>query len=354
MKNNWKIELYRLDVSNSQFIKIDVIESYRNLTFFFKKNNYGAASFELSIQDSKATRDNLRRYSTIVAFKFNKTIVWVGHIDHVKGNYDDVSGTLVVQCLEYFEKLNHFYAYGTTNFVNEDQGDIAKTLIETATNKTNGFLGISVPTFTATVDRDRTYEDQNIGEAIVNLTRVENGFDFFLDPVLDSNNNLSSFNFNIFENYGSERKELNPVRVGVSANQFSFAVQDEVVNFLKGISDSSGENKFSTTTSNDPSQLSYGRREDLKKYYNIKIKQTLNDKVQEVVDDLKGDKFDLECRLKPDQYGINSFRVGDSLNVQVEEGYMDYSGFKEVKEISYEVDDAGQFFIDVKFNIDNL
>lgn len=69
--------------------------------------------------------------------------------------------------------------YGIGNIVDvTDAGAIAWDLIETSQLKTNGNLGITEGTIATTQDRTRTYNNQNIMEAIINLSEVINGFDF--------------------------------------------------------------------------------------------------------------------------------------------------------------------------------
>ncbi|OQC44407.1 MAG: hypothetical protein BWX61_00970 [Bacteroidetes bacterium ADurb.Bin035] len=70
-----------------------------------------------------------------------------------------------------------YYSVGNVIKVT-DSGAIAWDLIETSQLKTNGDLGITEGTIATTQDRTRTYNNQNIMEAIINLSDVINGFDF--------------------------------------------------------------------------------------------------------------------------------------------------------------------------------
>ena len=70
-----------------------------------------------------------------------------------------------------------YYSIGNVIKV-ADSGAIAWDLIETSQLKTNGDLGITEGTIATTQDRTRTYNNQNIMEAIINLSDVINGFDF--------------------------------------------------------------------------------------------------------------------------------------------------------------------------------
>lgn len=77
----------------------------------------------------------------------------------------------------YYVKIKVYY--GIINGVDiSDAGAIAWNLIETSQLKTNGNLGITEGTIATTQDRVRTYNNQNIMEAIINLSDVINGFDF--------------------------------------------------------------------------------------------------------------------------------------------------------------------------------
>jgi hypothetical protein len=64
-------------------------------------------------------------------------------------------------------------------FTATDAGQIAKTLIDEATGSGVATTG----TIQASKTRDRTYQYANIGEAITNLTRVLDGFDFEVTPI---------------------------------------------------------------------------------------------------------------------------------------------------------------------------
>src|SRR6266498_879173 len=79
-----------------------------------------------------------------------------------------------------------------------DAGQIAKTLIQATPS-----VGISTTgTIEPTKARDRDYSYANIGEAIVNLTRVRDGFDFEVAPI-DSGSPIGQFN--IYASQGADR-----------------------------------------------------------------------------------------------------------------------------------------------------
>lgn len=74
-------------------------------------------------------------------------------------------------------EITVYYVIGNVVDIS-DAGAIAWDLIKTSQLKTNGNLGITEGNIATTQDRTRTYNNQNIMEAIVNLSEVINGFDF--------------------------------------------------------------------------------------------------------------------------------------------------------------------------------
>lgn len=83
------------------------------------------------------------------------------------------------------------YTAATVTFTAQDAGAIAQTLIET-TNAL-GATGLIIGTVNTTVVRDRTYQYANVGDSIINLSRVINGFDFD-ETFLDYGTTLAQFN----------------------------------------------------------------------------------------------------------------------------------------------------------------
>lgn len=66
----------------------------------------------------------------------------------------------------------------SVTFAAIDAGQIAKSLIDTTNVDSFTGLATSGGTIAATMARDRTYQSGNVGELIVNLTNVIDGFDF--------------------------------------------------------------------------------------------------------------------------------------------------------------------------------
>jgi hypothetical protein len=83
-----------------------------------------------------------------------------------------------------------------------DAGQIAANLITVSNSDYGEILPITIGTIEATKIRDRTYFSKVISEAIIELTEVEGGFDWYptyLDPV--------GMAFNVAASYGSDRDD---------------------------------------------------------------------------------------------------------------------------------------------------
>lgn len=88
-------------------------------------------------------------------------------------------------------------------FAGTDAGTLAWTLIDEANSDSDTL--IRQGTIEATVARDRTYEHKNVGDAIVELTGVQDGFDFEVDP-LDPNDAAGKLGeFNVYAEQGEDR-----------------------------------------------------------------------------------------------------------------------------------------------------
>jgi hypothetical protein len=111
--------------------------------------------------------------------RYNKYL-FGGQISHIDPGAESGTNNIVVTALGWFNYLK-YRLIGTAGavFSATDAAQIAWSLINTSQGLTNGNIGITSGTLTASVNRDRTYAPyKNIHDAIVELSQVINGFDF--------------------------------------------------------------------------------------------------------------------------------------------------------------------------------
>lgn len=355
MADQYIIELYRIEVATGTFTKIDELSTFENLQFYTKLNSYGGCMFNLNIFDAKANKDNLRRYRTVVAIKKNKTIVWVGHIVKISGNFQGVEGVISVECLEHLAYLTARYTDQIRLFEQTDAGTISSILITETQAKTNGKLGITIGTIEATIDRDRTFEYKQIEEAIEDLTSVIGGFDFTMTPEQDANDLLTGVRYDVFVSLGSTRNDLNPLQLGFNVSSTSFVTADDLINTATFLGSGSGEDIITSFNEDASSQLSYTRRESIVSRNDISLTQTLNEKSQDFVNQNKIEKYFISISLEPNTNpGFGDFGLGDILNYDLsteQSSILDFTGQARVEEIRVNIDENGAEIVTPKLDI---
>ena len=145
-------------------------------------NNFGSCDFSFSADDaSMIPLVALRRFKTKILR--DNTLIWAGEQVSNRGslvpNTENIASIL---SHEFVEQLAHRYTGAIRRFDGVDAGTIFWTLIDESQNLTNGDYGITEGTIEATVNRSRTYENKNILDAGIDLSKVIDGFDFEITP----------------------------------------------------------------------------------------------------------------------------------------------------------------------------
>jgi hypothetical protein len=173
--------IYKILVKNGDEEPIGEFQTFQNLRFGKKLNNYSQCTFQIPVEDPKAeSLIALRRFSVWVyrITDTTNTLLWSGEQALREGNLDDKGDNwATITCYTWLEKLNSRFTASEVIFSAVDAGEIAWELIDTTQSQTHGDIGITQGTIETTMDRDRTYNNQNVSEAIINLSSAINGFD---------------------------------------------------------------------------------------------------------------------------------------------------------------------------------
>ncbi len=187
---------YTIKVKNLAEEVIGEFDVFRNLQFGKRINNYGTCSFDVPVSGNKTDNLIALRIYTVWIYR-NDVLIWAGEQATREGKLDDKGDNWVtLHCFDWIEQLNTRYTAEEVIFIATDAGEIAWSMIETSQAKTNGDFGFTEGVIEPTMDRDRTYNNQNIMEAIINLANVINGFDFEIN---------NSKVFNVYEHIGVDR-----------------------------------------------------------------------------------------------------------------------------------------------------
>lgn len=120
----------------------------------------------------------------------NGTLVWGGVI--WGRNYSSSSQQLTLTAREFESYFERRRITTTTSFTNQDQLAVARNLITQAQSATNGNIGVLVGTETSGILISRTYysyEYKQVYQALQDLARSEDGFDFNISVAYDGSGN---------------------------------------------------------------------------------------------------------------------------------------------------------------------
>lgn len=329
---------YTIKVTNQNGNFIGEFETFRNLKFSKNLNSYGSCSFEIPLEDPKAGSLVVpRRYCVYVYRRENGeyqgTLVWAGEqvlrYAHLKADNDN---WLEVYCYDWFEQLYHRYTARTVQYDGIDAGQIAFDLIDTSQNDSSGLgdLGITEGTIEATMNRDRQYYNQNIGEAIVNLANVISGFDFEI---------TNDKEFNVYAVKGEDKSEDVIFELGKNVKEMN--IKEDFVNpvnraiILGEATDQSDLQRVERE--NVDFMHTYGLRESLLSEMDIADLATLEDRGDALLRKYQLPLMVLDMNiLESSAPNITDFELGDLITVVAQKGFYDIN--KDYRVFGYEVE----------------
>lgn len=181
---------YRILVKDENGEFIGEFDAYKRLTFGKRLNNYGECQFDILATDPKVqSLISLRKYTVWIYIQENagQTLVWAGEQAARIGDLNNEGNNwCTIICFTWLEQLNSRFTVFEVEYEQEDGGEIAWDLIDKTQNGWDGYgyeepygdFGIVRGTIETTVNRDKTFINQNIMEAIIGLSDVQDGFDF--------------------------------------------------------------------------------------------------------------------------------------------------------------------------------
>lgn len=286
-------------------------------------------------------------YQTDIKVKRNGEYLFGTHVGALEVVMGETASTINVRAFGYLNLLIDRYV--TKTYIEQqmyDATEIAWDLINETQLQTNGDMGMTQGLTTTTVVRERTYERQNVKDAIVNLTKLVSGnfdFDFSVDR-----------EFNVYSSIGSDRsaelefiypgniKEVSVPRNGVS-----------LFNKIYGIGSGFGEEALVSTQGDNDSQLNYGVHERIALYNSVVLQDTLD---QNTAGDLNLRKGLLEIpqmTVNGEDFDLNSYGIGDRVTVRIEDNLFlaTVNGVYRIERIEVAVDENEAE--DIKLFFDN-
>jgi hypothetical protein len=149
----------------------------RSLTVDLNKS--GQASFTLPTSAPNAS--DIWPWETCIVAQYDDTWVWSGPVS--RRSISMKSGRMTVSSVGWFDKLMHLNIQEKLTFTDLDAGEIATQLLGKALEQ-DSTVPVKIGSVELSQLRTITYEaGHNIGQAIMELSELEAGFDWYIDPV---------------------------------------------------------------------------------------------------------------------------------------------------------------------------
>lgn len=308
---------YRVQVKTKAGSTLGEFNTFKELSFGKRLNNYGMASFKLPVNDTKASSLIALRLYDIFIYQINdgvETLVWAGEQAMREGRLDDRGNNWVtIHAYDWLEQLNSRFTVAEREFLATDQGAIAMTLIDETQADTDGDLGITEGSIATTLDRDIVFNNQNVMEAIIKLADTVNGFDFEL-----TNQKI----FNVYTLKGSDRTDQ--IRLEYGLNIISAQVVEDFTNpatraIVTG-EEYGGTDITRIEPESAPGLAQYGLREYMFNETDVVSDTSLEDRGNAILNKYGGPVLKIDCTLKKSSISITDFALGDLINVKIVNG----------------------------------
>lgn len=352
---DYKVEIYNLDLVANEIVLMDEIDTYEDLNFTDRLNDIGAASFKIDIYDQKASRDNLQRFSNVVAIKRNNVIVWAGPIVSITGQGQDINGKLTVNCASWLWYFKKRFSGSDDIYVDFEQGDIFWDLVDVSQNKTYGNLFITEGASITSDSINARFQNARLSEALQKLAGGTVNFDFNFSYIVDSDKRLTGVKLNrYYPRLGSVKSNIEKLTIGDHVKVINFTTKDSIENSGISYGAGIGTEPISSTVEVAGSQKGFTRLEVIQNDKAETIEEVLQDSLEAYLQKASREEIILDLQINPgSNITMSSFIVGDSLPLDVQWGnYLSVTGNKRVIERNIAIDNEGAETITPRFTYD--
>lgn len=321
---------YLLKIKDGDGNFIGEFVQFRNLRFGKRINNYGSLSFEIPINNTKADSLIALRIYSVWVYRDGE-LIWSGEQAMRQSKLTDKGDNwATIYCFTWFEQLASRFTDEERIFTAEDAGNIAWTLIDET--QTDSDFGITEGSIEATMDRDRTYENQNIAEAITGLSNVINGFDFEISDTKV---------FNVYATQGVDRTALifeygqNITSITINED-FAHPVNRAIIIGDSGVP----ADPLRVERNDSASQTQYKLREAISNEMNTVESVTLEEKGDALLRKYGTPLFKISMDLVRSSYPtIADFSLGDIVTLKVQNGIYNIEDTYRIYEWSIDYDE---------------
>lgn len=329
--------LYSFEIVDSSGGLVALLDKARGRTFTVTRNRPGFATFTLSVDDPKATKDILKIGVNELRIKRGNRYLWGGQLARIETQLEGESGTVYVTAHGFLELFAKRFTASSRAFTATDAGTIASTLVAEA-QKTGGSydpvkdFGVRDGTIQTSVNRDRSYEYKEVKDALIQLSEVKNGFDF--EVTYDKKLNV------FYPRQGQLKSEL-VLRYPGNIQKLSLPTDThDLVNQVIVRGSGFGASQPVATRNDTPSQSGYKLRQAIVDYPDVSETVTLEEHGDEIlrVQAVPIEIPELTLFGNQDPH-IGDFWIGDSVRVKANKGLVQIDNDYRVDQVSVGVDE---------------
>lgn len=324
--------MYRVVVINKDGTEIGEVINWTSIRFERRLNNYGTCQIIIPLSEPQLDSLIALRVYEVKIFRDN-LLVWAGEQVHISGILSDTSDEIVtLTCYDYLEMFNNRYTDAVVEYASTDAGEIAWDLIDNSQNQTNGDLGITKGIIETTQNRDRTYYNQNIMEAIVNLSNVIGGFDFEF-----THNKV----FNVYAVKGLDRSSTHRFELGV--NILSASVENDFTNPINqaiSLGEGFGATQLREVVTDSSLRSTYKLRQGKLSDPDVSVNATLITKGQALIDRYGTPLVNVTFKQVPGTLPrFGTLDLGDLVTIKIDKAIWDINAIFRVYGIVIDVDE---------------
>src|SRR5580765_3055871 len=310
---------YRFVVTDLNDVELAEVPA-QNPTWSDVLNESGACSFAMPARHPLCNRTLFALNKAGLHIYYDQALIWGGHLYNAQGNAE---GDVRFGFSSYFERVKRRYVDVSQRWTNTDISDIAWGLISFTQGKTNGNLGMNWSrgaSVTTGSFKDAAYpfwERKSIGDAIIDLSELSNGFDFDVTP------------FKVFRVYYPSRGSVLTIPMEYGKNIQTFALTEDgtdTANTYSAIGAGDGKNTCIAVAGAPTQQAAYGLLEDSESFSDITHFSPLQDAATEGLRAEKDPRIQPSVTLWPTPEPLpTQFNVGDRLPVICNDGYYNFN-----------------------------
>lgn len=335
---------YRFVIAGIDGVEVDEVPA-SNPTWSYILNDAGSCSFVLPFRHPKALRSLFKIGQSELHIYRGTTRIWGGHFtsaqttseEDVRFGFDG-----------FFARVKRRYVDTTQNFNAVEQFDIAWNLINFTQSKTNGNTGMNwtrAGVAASGITRTRNYpfwERANIGEILMDMSAINNGFDFDVSPT------------KVWTVYYPSKGAVQTVPFELGKNIQTLSLGEDATdtaNTFSAIGAGDGKNTCIAVATSGANQTTYGLLEASESFTNIKHYATLQDKATERVRMLKSPRLSPNVTIwdtgDPAPY---QYVVGDKVTIRAKDGYFDLDQQFRIISVVFNLSNEGREAISFQFD----